>query len=55
MNAARLLLVNQIAVAISSHHREAFIQNSRLMYQCGTCLEEEEWQEEDVAGVQGIL
>jgi hypothetical protein len=51
MNAARLLLVKRIAVAISSRHRRAFIHNSRLMYQCGTCLEEEEWWEGDVVGV----
>jgi hypothetical protein len=41
MNAARSLLVNRIAVAISSRHRRAFMQNSRFMYQCGTCSEEE--------------
>jgi hypothetical protein len=30
------------------------MQNSRLMYRYGTCLEEEEWQDEDVAEVRGI-
>jgi hypothetical protein len=55
MNVARSLLVKRIAVAISSCCRRAFMQNSRLMYQCGTCLEEEEWWKGDVAGVRGIL
>jgi hypothetical protein len=53
--AARLLLVNRMAVAISSHCRGVFIQNSRLMYQCGTCSEKAEQREEDVAKVRGIL
>jgi hypothetical protein len=52
--AARLLLVRWMAVAMSSCHWGAFIQNSRLIYQCGTCSEEVERQEEDVAEVQGI-
>jgi hypothetical protein len=44
-----------MAVAISSRRWRAFIQNSRLIYQCGMCSEEAEQQEEDVADVQGIL
>jgi hypothetical protein len=55
MKAARSLLVNWMAVAISSRHRRAFIQNSKLIYRCGMCSEEAEWWEEDVANVQGIL
>jgi hypothetical protein len=55
MNVECSLLVKRIAVAISSRCRRAFMQNSRLMYQYGTCSEEEEWQEGDMAGVQGIL
>jgi hypothetical protein len=44
-----------MAVAISSHRWRAFIQNSRLIYQCGMCWEEVERREEEVAEVQGIL
>jgi hypothetical protein len=55
VNAACSLLVKRIAMAISSHYRRAFMHSSRLMYQWGTCSEEEEWWEGDVVGVQGIL
>jgi hypothetical protein len=54
MKADHLLLVNRMAVAISSRRERVFIQYSRLMYRCGTCSEKMEWQEEDVAEVRGI-
>jgi hypothetical protein len=48
------LLVSRMAVAMSSCLERAFMQYSRLIYQWGTCSEETEQQEEDVADVRGI-
>jgi hypothetical protein len=55
MNVECSLLVKRIAVAMSSRRWRAFMQNSRLMYQYRTCWEEEEWREDNVAEVRGIL
>jgi hypothetical protein len=54
VNVAHLLLVRQTAVAISSRCRGAVMHSSRVMYQWGSCLEEEEWWEGHVVGVRGI-